>query len=207
MKLQFLAIATMATLVYSACAMSAPQFCATNEQRNRVAEFYKRRPGTLPVIAARELGMVDAVVASALGREQAASAPGVAFSDVWAAMSAWRQANFLIMKDENVFEVLSGVAPGTPSKTSQYFNIEYREPLRGHLRPDRYASIYAIAIPADEDVTIRGVMFFNMKGTLVFGAFVSGESLTATAEDVEKFDTVMTLVRSHDDVCSQQPSE
>jgi len=179
------------------------EFCATTEQTRLIGEFYAENSGTLPVIAARRLEMSAALVSSGLSEEYAVSAPASAFAEVWAAMSSWQQANFLIMKGQNVFEILSGVASGAPSTRSDYFNLQYDHPLRGHLRPDLYASIYAVAIPGDEEVVTRGVMFFDAEGALVFGVFMSGEALRPSPGEIENFDAVMDLVRSLPSVCQQ----
>ena len=180
---------------------SAEASCATPDQRQQIQNFYAENPGTLPTIAARRLKLPEELVASGLPADQAASAPGEAFAEVWALMSRWEQANFLIMKGANVFEILSPVAPGAPSTRSDYYNIEYTHPLRGHLRPDLYTSIYAVAIPAKEE-TIRGVLFYDPDGESVFGAFISGEALTPPASELAKFDAVMALIRSKPPVCN-----
>jgi putative heme iron utilization protein len=179
----------------------ANEYCATPEQSQAIREFYAGKPGTLPVIAARRLGLPDALVTSGLPGDQAVSAPGSAFADVWAAMTAWQQANFLIMKGQNVFEILSGVAAGAPSKRSSYFNIAYEHPLRGHLRPDLYGSIYALDMPGDGETPIRGVLFFDTDGALVFGAFISGEALQPGPGEMEKFAAVWDLVEGRPSVC------
>lgn len=41
-------------------------FCATDAQAEQVWAFYAERPGTQPVIAARRLGLPEALVLSAL---------------------------------------------------------------------------------------------------------------------------------------------
>jgi len=175
--------------------------CATPEQAGRVAAFYRERPGTMPIMAARGLGLSPAVVSSALPAARAASATRDAFADVWAAMSRWRQANFLILKGPHVFEILSGVSEGSPSTRSRFYNIKYDHALRGHLRPDLLSGIYAIDLPAESGEHIRGVMFFDDAGELAFGAFMSGESLHPEAEEIEKFEAVMALVRSATPAC------
>jgi putative heme iron utilization protein len=197
-----LAVALVAAMLLTTAPVLAGGLCATPEQAAQIGEFYDENPGMLPVLAARRLGMPAAVVASALEGELIASAPADAFAEVWAAMAGFGQANFLIMVGANVFEILSGVAPGAPSTRSQYFNLEYAHPLRGHLRPDLYSSIYAIAMPGNEDTVVRGVMFFDADGGLVFGVFISGESLDPTAEDLAKFADVMALVRSKPPACA-----
>lgn len=109
------------------------------------------------------------------------------------------------MKGANVFEVFSPVAPGAPSTRSDYYNIEYSHPLRGHLRPDLYTSIYAVAIPTQEDAAFRGVIFYDPDGESVFGAFLSGEALKPPASELAKFDAVIAFIRSKPAVCSSLP--
>lgn len=116
-------------------------------------------------------------------------------------MANWQQATFLIMKGANVFEILSGVGSGAPSRTSQYFNIDYVEPMRGHLRPDLYDSIYAVAIPAKDDVVSRGIVFLDEEGASVFAAFISGESMDTGPAEIAKFDELMALIRQWPAVC------
>jgi putative heme iron utilization protein len=182
--------------------VAASAACATADQAGAVEEFYAANPGMLPVIAAQRLKLAEAVVTSALGANRAVSAPGSAFADVWAVMTGWEQANFLIMKGANVFEILSGVSPGAPSETSQYFNLEYEHPLRGHLRPDLYGSIYAVALPGADDVVLRGVMFFDRDGALVFGTFISGEALTPSDSDLARFNDIWELIEANPSVCA-----
>ncbi len=130
--------------VMASVAIQAADLCATEQETEQVRAFFDQNPGAVPFSAARRLGLAEAKVAAALPAEQAVSAPGSAFAEVWAALSEISQATFLITKGSSVFEVMSGVSPGAPSTRSRYFNIEYEEPLRGHLRPDEYAAIYAV---------------------------------------------------------------
>lgn len=180
----------------------AQSMCATPEQAKRIQAFYKDKPATMPVIAARQLDLPEALVASGLATDQMAGTTGAAFTDVWAAMMQWKQAVFLITKDQNIFEILSPVAAATPSKTSQYTNVAYDHPLRGHLRPDLYTSIYVVALPGKDGVVARGVLFYDANGASVFGAFVSGEGPAPTTSDLANFDALMALVKSRPPVCS-----
>ena len=181
--------------------VSAETMCADAAQKEIVRAYFTDNPGTQPAIAAIRLRLPEALVVSALDESQAAATSADAFPEIWTAMTEWKVATFMIMKGASVFEILSGVGKGTPSSRSQYFNIEYSEPLRGHLRPDQYASIYAVAIPIKDDVVARGVIFYAANGASVFAAFISGESMEATPEEIAKFDAVMALVRNGPGVC------
>jgi putative heme iron utilization protein len=184
----------------------AEGFCATPDQASQIRAFYKDNPGTMPVIAARRLNLPEATVVSGLPADQSAGIKGEAFMEVWGAMNQWKEATFLIMKGENVFEVASSVGTATPSKTSKYTNIAYEQPLRGHLRPDLYTSIYAVALPGKEGAVPRGVLFYDASGASVFGAFISGDGPPPPASELAKFDAVMALVKSKPALCGGAPS-
>jgi len=175
--------------------------CATPEQSRQVQAFYKESPAAMPVIAGRKLGLPETVVVSGLPAGESAGTTGAAFTEVWAAMTQWKQAIFLITKGDNVFEVVSAIAPVKPSKTSKYTNIAYEHPLRGHLRPDQYASIYAVAMPGKDGVIARGVLFYDASGASVFGAFLSGEGPPPPEADVASFDELMAMIRASAPAC------
>lgn len=179
----------------------AAGFCATPEQTREIRAFYQNNAMAMPVIAARKLKLPEAVVVSGLPPGQAASAPGSDFAEIWGAMTHWKEATFLIMKGPNVFEVLSGIGNINRSKTSAYTNIEYVHPMRGHLRPDLYESIYAVSLPGKDGEAARGILFYDAEGASVFGAFMSGET-SPPASELAKFDEVMKLVQSKKPVCN-----
>lgn len=180
--------------------VAAGPHCATPQQTQQIREFYRNNAMTMPVIASRKLGLPEAVVVSGLDPGQVASAPGKDFPVIWEAMTRWKEATFLIMKGANVFEVLSGIGKIERSKTSAYTNIEYVHPMRGHLRPDLYESIYAVSLPGTEGDAARGIIFYDSDGASVFGVFMSGET-SPPASEIAKFDEVMELVRSRTPVC------
>jgi heme iron utilization protein len=176
--------------------------CANSEQRDRVTNYYARNPGSHVTTVSFKTDMNEAQVASAIPSGQAVSAPGEAFEAVWEAMQEWDEASFIIMKGQNVFEVLSSVGTGSPSKRSSYYNIAYEDPLRGHLRPDLYSAIYAVEQPTNNDAVSRGVLFFDQAGATVFGAFISGASKHISADELAKFRKVWDIVAAKPNVCS-----
>lgn len=181
--------------------VAAANRCADPEQTRQIREFYAERPGAMPVTVARKLGYSAEVVTSGLPADQAISASAEAFTDVWALMSEWKEAVFVIVNGDNIFEVLTGVGAGRPSATSDYFNIEYRYPLRGHLRPDRYAAIYAVAIPRNESMISRGVLMFDENGEMLFGVYISGNVLAPSENELAKFDELWALIESKPSIC------
>jgi len=198
---QSIPVATALILACLAGTANAAEFCADSDQRASVRDFYAESPGAQPAIVAARTGLSDAIVLSSLDPAQAASAAGDVFPEVWAMMENWERATFLIMKGGSAFEILSGIGPGKPSTRSQYFNIEYVEPLRGHLRPDEYAAIYAVSIPQGEGIVNRGVIFLDQVGQSVFAAFISGDSMTTTPAEIAKFEQLMEMLARKPNVC------
>ncbi|MDX1516018.1 MAG: ChuX/HutX family heme-like substrate-binding protein [Woeseiaceae bacterium] len=207
LRLAVLAV-TVATASLFSTVARAGDLCASESERREVAAFYDENPGVLPTIAARRLQMSEAVVVSALPPSQAVSAPGSAFAEVWTAMGTLREATFLIVKGNNIFEVLSAIGEGKPSERSQYYNIAYTQPLRGHLRPDEYAAIWVIDFPQHgDDPPPRGIAFYAADGSLVFGAFISGDAMRPDDEELAKFEAVKSLVAAHAPVCTTRVAE
>lgn len=175
--------------------------CATPEQTEQIREYYAEKPGAMPVTVARTLGISAEVVTSGLPADQAISVSAESFTDVWALMSEWTETVFVIMNGDNIFEVLTGVGTGRPSATSDYFNIDYRYPLRGHLRPDRFGSIYAVAIPRSKNKISRGVLIFDQDGALLFGTYISGNVLSPSDSELAKFDKLWAMIEARSSVC------
>ncbi len=191
-----------AAMTGMAGSVTAEIVCASDEQQQQVRAYYATSPGVVPSIASRRLGLPEALLISALPAEQAVMTSGAAFYEVWAEMADWEQATFMIMKGLNVFEIVSPIGAGAPSQTSQYWNIEYVHPVRGHLRPDLYAGVAAVVLPREADgVTLRGVLVFDDAGDLVFGAFISGDGPPPPDSEIAKFDRVMAMIREKPALC------
>jgi len=196
------AIPIFTSFLLSSTGVMAENYCASVDQASQVQEYYTEAPGAMPPIASMRTGLTEAIVVSGLADGQAVSTSGEHFAEIWEAMGSWGESTFLIMKGQNVFEIRSKVGKGAPSKSSDYFNIEYEQPVRGHLRPDLYASIYAVEMPGRGDATIRGVLFYGEDGASEFGVFISGDSVDPTEDDIANFNEVKDLIASKGSVCS-----
>ena len=139
----------------------AEDFCASSEQRQIIQDFFADNPSMMPVMAARELNMPEAIVASAYSPDQVASTTGDAFTNVWMAMTNLEEVTVLIIKDQDVFEIPSRIGLGKFSDTNSFYNLSHDYPFSGHLRPDLYSSIYAVAIPYGKERVGRGIFFIS----------------------------------------------
>jgi putative heme iron utilization protein len=179
----------------------AESLCASSEQRQIIQDFLAEKPGMMPVMAARELKMPEAVVASGYSPDQMASTTGNAFTDVWTAMTSLEEVTVLIMKDRDVFEIKSRIGPGEFSDTNSFYNLSHDYPFSGHLRPDLFSSIYAIRIPYGGERAGRGIFFYEPNGGPSFGILVSGRGPSPSDEQIAKFDEIMALIKDHPSAC------
>ena len=175
--------------------------CATPAQAAEVAAALAgKEPGPLFSVASA-LKLPESVVASALPAAQAHGVAASHFAQIWRSLEDWEDALSLVTKGPNIIEIRGRVGIGEPSKRSKFFNIS-REGggLTGHLRPDLYSSIYAVARPGKES-TLRGLTFYDQTGDAVFSVFVPSEGETPSAAVVRQFEATWALVRSLPTLC------
>ena len=188
---------------------SAPQatpMCATAAQVKQVQDYYTANPGAMPAIATRTLKLPDALIASALPTDQAYGAAGAGFIPVWESMMAWDNPVVIVIKSGSVLEIRGKIAKGTPSKVSNYFNVdESGLGLSGHLRPDLVTAIYAVDLPTRAaNLPLRGILFFDGAGDTVFGVYAAGEGEGQPAPPalVAQYEKTRALVKSMPKLCA-----
>lgn len=185
--------------------LSAPM-CATVAQVKQVQEHYAAHPGAMPAVATRALKLPDALIASALPPDQVYGASGAAFIPVWESMMAWDDPVTIVIKSGSVIEIRGKIPKGTPSKVSNYFNVDESGPgLGGHLRPDLVTAIYAVDLPTKAaNAPLRGILFFDGAGDTVFGVYAAGENEGSPASPalVAQFERTRALVKSMPRVCA-----
>jgi len=179
----------------------AENLCASSEQRQIIQDFLAENPGSMPVIAARELKLPEAIVASAYSPDQVASTTGDGFTEVWTAMTHLEEVTVLILKDRDVFEISSLIGLGEPSDTNAFYNLSHDNPFSGHLRPDLYSSIYAVTVPHGEERFGRGIFFYKPDGEAAFGILVSGRGPSPSNQQIAKFDAIMDMIKHLPSAC------
>ncbi len=179
----------------------AENLCASSELRQIIQDFLAEKPGMMPVMAARELNIPEAIVASAYSPDQVASTTGDAFTDVWTVMTNLEKVTVLVIKDRDVFEISSIIGSGEFSDTNSFYNLSHDYPFSGHLRPDLYSSIYAVRVPYGEERVGRGIFFYKPNGEAAFGILVSGRGPSPSTEQIAKFDEIMAMIKDRPSAC------
>ena len=202
MNRHIVAATLLMSVVFFIGSVAAEPMCASSEQARLIRDFYGENPGASPVVAARQLKLPEELIGSGLPGDRVAATTAEGFDQVWAALTTWEKAIVIIIKGADVLEVFGPISPGQVSADTSRFDLTHDNPLAGHLRPDLYASIYAYALPGKKGAVTRGVFFYDQAGASVFGVMMSGKGPPPSATEVEKFDELMTLVRSLPPVCS-----
>lgn len=198
-----------ARIVAAACIIAIPAvatagdaaaLCATSEQKVLIAPLYAANPVPAPFMAARKLGLPEAVIASALPVAQATGVSAAEFGKVWESLQGWDQALTLVLKGDNVFEIHGRIPPGAPSTRSAFFNLKADSAgLGGHLRPDLLGAIYAVNLNGPEG-PMRGVTFMDQRGEGVFGVYLPESSKPSPAL-VAQFDRTQALMAAMPRFC------
>lgn len=197
---QITATVFMVFLSCFAVAADIPALCASTEQKAQIAPLYAGPKVPPPFMAARKLGLPEAIIASALPVAQATGVSAAEFSKVWASLQGWDQALTLVLQGDNVFEIHGPIPPGVPSGKSAFFNLQARESgLGGHLRPDLLGAIYAVNLQGAEG-PMRGVAFMDQQGEGVFGVYLP-ESREPSPALVAQFDKTQALMAAMPRLC------
>jgi putative heme iron utilization protein len=202
MRILMTTLAAVALSAGAATAADAP-LCATPEQAKQVQELYQKG-GMLPMIANRTLKMNDAIIASALPAGQAVGTSAKNFPAIWNELAGMEGVT-LVMKGGNVYEIRGKIPKGEPSKSSQYFNIENDVGLSGHLRPDLYGAIYALAIPGRIPNSVsRGIMFVDREtgdSAFMIAPGLVREGTTPPPAVLAQFEKVTATIKSFPPAC------
>ncbi|MCL4792721.1 MAG: hypothetical protein KJ040_11795 [Gammaproteobacteria bacterium] len=197
---RILVVASILCLPVFASAGDASSLCATAGQKAQIAPLYAGNPVPAPFMAARKLGLPEAVIASALPVAQATGVSAAEFGKVWESLQGWDEALTLVLKGANVFEIHGRVPPGEPSTRSAFFNLKAADAgLGGHLRPDLLGAIYAVNLNGPEG-PMRGVTFLDQQGEGVFGVYLP-ESREPSPALVAQFDRTQALMAAMPRLC------
>jgi len=164
----------LAACLLTGCAaadLAASDLCATPQQAAQVQALYVKAPVPPPFMAAGQLGIPEALVASAIAGKQVVGTTGAGFEAVWKSLQEWDDATVLVLKGGQVFEVHGRIPPGEPSTQSKFYNLKDDAGLGGHLRPDLFGAIYAVDLVGPEG-PVRGVTFLDAAGEGIFGVYL-----------------------------------
>lgn len=180
---------------------AVPSLCASAEQAASVRAIYAKAPVPPTFMAAAQLGVSEAIVASGLAGKETAGTTGASFAAVWESLAEWESATVVLLKGGQIFEVHGPVPAGAPSTQSQFFNLTPGGAgLGGHLRPDLIGAIYAVDLIGAQG-PVRGVTFLDAAGDGIFGVYLPEAAQPSPAADA-RFDKTKALISSLPRACN-----
>lgn len=203
--------------VETATASSLQSLCASEDEAERVREFYSEtRPGAVLPIPGRKLNLLESKIVSGLPVAYAVGVEGSPdrLAEIWRSIDAWGA-------DTNVRLVLSidgwhpfdfpSKTPVTQEKHSQGFYDVYAEGDDGvhiHLKPDDVKLIYAAQLPDADASLTRSINLYDSDGRLIIGVYASkAGSSDFDAAAVTGFDGTWNLIENMPRACAQNSVE
>ena len=188
--------------------------CADADEKRLVSEFYTLQlPGAPTSVASRELGLVEARIASSLPASQAVGAVASRdrFERIWKMIDHWGAENWI-----NMLVSLDGGSnfrskvPVTHTPVLEAFydmKADSGKGFSGHINPDLVSSIYAVKIPAADGAFVRAVNFYDLDGDLLVGLYATGAGEQGSEELINGFQATWDVLAGMPAACSAAGSQ
>lgn len=197
-------------------AMVAPSYaaptCADADDIATIRNYYSTiRPGAPPPVASRLYRIPEATVASALPATQAYGVRSsvLLFDQVWKSIDAWGADTMVGLVftsgGKHAWNFPSKV-PVTQATTSKFMYDMYADEGRGvhgHITQSDVDSIWALQLPgakAGEFTRILG--FYDTKGDLIVGIYVSAAGKEFDPKAVQGFEKTHELLKTQPAICA-----
>ena len=133
--------------------------------RDRVAEYFSRRPAAMTLLAARDLGVPEAEVLRALEGKGAVELDPGAFEALLRELEGWGRCHVIVSNRGATLEAYG--AFGGFSRSGPFFNVE-TPTLDLHLRPEAVRAIFCLDKRGHRDgQPIHTVQFYDAEGASV----------------------------------------
>ena len=134
----------------------------------KVAEALKEKKPVMLASLAAQFGVAEKDIAEAMPEDMAKVISGEHFEKVWAALTAWEKATFIVQHGGHVIEIKTRIAPGKFGHG--YYNIMGKEAVGGHLKADAIAHIGFLSMPF-MGLESHSVQFFDADGHVAFSIY------------------------------------
>ncbi|CAK7006044.1 MAG: Intracellular heme transport protein HutX [Desulfovibrio sp.] len=151
----------------------------------------EKKPLVLSMMAA-DYGVTELEAAKALPEEMRAFAPKDAFDSVWAELTTWEKATFIVQSKGTVLEVKGAIPPG--SYGHGYFNLKSETGIGGHLKVDDLEAVCFMTMPF-MGLESLSIQFLNTDGAVKFSIYAGrGEDKKILAPVHESFTRLKAAV-------------
>lgn len=211
MKIQPLLSLALSGLILLAPGARAHDVCASADDARVIQNYYANvRPGGPPPAAARLFRMKEATVVSALHPDHAYGVRSnrLFFEQVWKSVDAWG-------KDTRIGIVFTSggmhawnfpsTVPQTQDSSSPIWYDMYADDgagVHGHIAPQEVDQIWALKLPTREaDKFTRILAFYDKKGDLIVGLYVSEGTKDFDPRAVAGFERTGELLKTQPRIC------
>jgi putative heme utilization carrier protein HutX len=160
----------------------------TVDARAKLAERLSANPDGVIEALAREHGVTTLAATRMLPAANARFAPGSAFADIMAALTAWGEVLFIVHTPNIVLECRGAVPPGEFGRG--YYNLHGESPIGGHIKAERCEAVAFVRRPfmGRDSCSIQ---FFDRDGDAMFKVFVRrGEDRSLDQDQVQEFEAL-----------------
>jgi Putative heme iron utilization protein len=164
---------------------------AATELKAAIAERVLAKKPLMLGTLAREYGITEVDVARALPETMRRFAPGESFDYVWAELTTWEKATFIMQHAGTVLEVKGVIPPG--SHGHGYFNLNGETGIGGHLKVDDLDCICFLSMPF-MGLESHSVQFFNSLGEVKFSIYAGRDGRTLISSVCESFSRLREAV-------------
>ncbi len=145
----------------------------TEDVKKKVQEALNKDPNFMPAFLAKELGVPEGVVISALPDEMRSFANADRFEEIWEAATKWEKATFIVSNSGAIIEYKGKIPTGKFGHG--YFNLmEKSHPLGGHLMVSQLGAICFLNKQLF-NLESLSIQFFAKDGSQMFSIYVGRE--------------------------------
>lgn len=139
-----------------------------NELSAKIAEALKEKRPVMLASLAQQFEVSERQIAEAMPEDMAKVISGEHFATVWAALTSWEKATFIVQHGGHVIEIKTRIAPGKFGHG--YYNIMGQEAVGGHIKADAITHISFLSMPF-MGLESHSVQFFDADGHVAFSIY------------------------------------
>ena len=162
-----------------------------NSLADKVAALLAEKKMVMLDTLAQTCGVSELQAAEALPQPMRAFAAAADFDAIWADLTAWESATFIMRHGGSVVEIKGQIPAGKHG--GGYFNLDHGCPLGGHICSNNIAHMAFLSLPF-MGLESHSIQFFDAAGAVVFSIYVGRENRALIPTVKERFLALRTAL-------------
>ena len=144
---------------------------STSNSATRVAEYFQKNPPAMTMVAARELGISEALVMRNLPSDRVTELAAARFRQMMDRLAEYEKVHVIVSNGATTIEAIGKF--GNFSTSGPFFNVQSKT-LDMHIRQDEIDSVFAVEKPGHLDgVATLSIQFYDRRGDSAFKVFLT----------------------------------